>query len=66
MVFTLWACLLQADGTYTWTSIVTRTVTTGEVFSLPGGYLARDFQVQLVTSGPVQGVLLAESPDDIT
>jgi hypothetical protein len=64
VAFSLWASLLQADGTYVMTSVFTRTVTTGEAFALPSGYLARDFQVQMVTTGPVQGVMLAESPDD--
>ena len=61
---TLWANVLQSGGALAWTSVLTRTVTSGEVFTLPAGYLAQEYQAQLVTTGPVQGLLLAEDPDD--
>ena len=37
----------------------------GEAFTLPGGYLAQEFQVQLVTTGPVQGFVMAEDPREL-
>jgi hypothetical protein len=64
VAFLMWANLLQSDGTYNLTLIVNKTVTTGEPFALPSGYLSRDFQVQITTSSPIQGLMLAESPDD--
>jgi hypothetical protein len=65
VVFTLWAEVLQSDGSRVWTVIDTRTVTTGEPFTLPGGYLARDFQVQVASTSPIQGVMLAQEIDDL-
>lgn len=63
--FTLYALLLQSDGTMAWATILTRTVITGEPFSLPSGYLAQEFQVQIVSTGPIEGVLLAEDVGDL-
>lgn len=62
---TLWANVLQTNGTYSWTQVFQRTVTAGEPFALPAGYLAQDFQAQLVTTGPVQGLVLAEGIEDL-
>lgn len=61
----LWADVLQANGSRVWTNVFTRTVTGGEPFALPSGYLAQDFQAQLTTSSPVQGFLLAEDVADL-
>jgi hypothetical protein len=65
VVFRLYAAVLQADRTTVWTEMFNRTVTSGEPFSLPAGYLAQDFQVEVQTTGPVQGVLLAEDVADL-
>jgi hypothetical protein len=64
-VVTLWGNLPQADGTLAWTQIYTGTVTVGIPFVLPGGYECREFQAQLVTTSPVQGLLIAEEPEDL-
>jgi len=61
---TIWANLLQTDRTFAWTQIFQRTVTTGETFTLPD-YTAQEFQYQLVTTGPVQGFVMAEDPTEI-
>lgn len=63
--FTLWAELLQTDGSRVWTEIYSATVTSGEPFALPGDYLSDKFQVQVRTTLPVQGVLLGEEIDDV-
>lgn len=55
------AVTLWGDGT----SRFTRTVTSGEPFALPAGYMAQDFQAQMVTTGPVQGLLIAEDASDL-
>lgn len=65
VVFTLFANLQQTNGTYVWTQVFQRTVTTGVPFTLPGGYLAQEFQVSVSTSGPLQGILLAEGMEDL-
>jgi hypothetical protein len=54
------AVTLWADGV----SVYAGTITSGEPFALPGGYLRQHFQAQLVTTGPVQGFLLAEDAGD--
>lgn len=64
-VVTLYANVLQTDGTHAWTSVFSGTVTAGVAFSLPGGYMAQEFQAQLVTTGPVQGLVIVEEPDDL-
>ena len=61
----LWAEVLQPGGGRVWTLVDSRSVTTGEPFALPGGYIAQDFQVQISSSGPVQGVMLAEEVEDL-
>lgn len=63
--FTLWANTLQPAGTHAWTQVFTRTVVSGQAFAMPGGYLSREFQAQLVTTGPVQALLLAEDVEDL-
>jgi hypothetical protein len=65
VAFKLYAAVLQADKTTVWTEMFSRTVTSGEPFSLPAGYMAQDFQVEVQTTGPVQGVLLAEDVADL-
>ena len=65
VAFKLYAAVLQADLTTVWTLMFSRTVTSGEPFSLPSGYMAQDFQVEVQTTGPVQGVLLAEDVSDL-
>ena len=62
---TIWANVLQASGALAWTQVFARTVTTGEMFALPSGYLAQEYQAQLTTSGPVNALLLAEEPADL-
>ena len=64
VVFKLYAAVLQPDQTTVWTLMFTRTVMSGEPFSLPSGYIAQDFQVEVQTTGPVQGLLLAEDVAD--
>lgn len=62
---TLWANIQQTSGAFVWTQVFTDTVTAGVAFSLPAGYLASEYQVQLVTTGPVQAFLLAEDAKDL-
>jgi len=62
---TLWANILQSNGTHAWTQVFQRTVASGEPFTLPGGYLAQEFQLQIVTTGTAQGLLLAENFEDL-
>lgn len=52
---------LWADGT----QVYNATVTSGEVFPLPGGYMAQDFQARMVTTGPVQALLIGEDFQDL-
>lgn len=63
--FQLFAELVQPGGARAMTSVLSRTVSTGMPFALPAGYLAHDFQVMLTSGGPVQGVMLAESVEDL-
>ena len=63
--FTLWANKLQAAGAYQWEQVFARTVQTNLPFSLPSGYVAHDFQVQITTSAPVQAVTMAEDFDEL-
>lgn len=65
VVVTLWANVLQADQSHVWTQVFTGIVTTGEVFPLPSNYLSQEYQGQLVTTGAVQGLLIAEEAEDI-
>ena len=51
---------IWADGS----QVFAGTVVSGDAFPLPSGYLAQDFQAQLVTTGPVQAFLLAEDASD--
>lgn len=62
--FKLWANILQPNGARLWTLVVDQSVTTGEPFQLPSGYMAQDFQVQVDTTGALQGVMLAEAIED--
>lgn len=62
---TLWANLLQADGSMVWTQVFTRSVVSGRPFALPGNYLSQEFQAQLETAGAVQGLLIAEDINDL-
>ncbi len=52
---------LYADGTLKFT----KTVTDGEPFRLPGGYLANIYQVQLSGTDTVNGVSIAETIFDL-
>jgi hypothetical protein len=65
VVVKLWANVLQADARLAWTLVFNRTITTGEPFALPSGYLSQEFQAQIETASPVQGLLLAEDVDDL-
>lgn len=65
VAMTLYANALQTDGTHAWTAVFTGTVTAGVAFALPGGYMAQEFQAQLVTTGPIQGLIVVEEPDDL-
>lgn len=62
---TLWANLEQPGGTFVWTQMFSRTVISGVPFSLPDGYTAREFQAQIETVWPVQGLLIAEDAGDL-
>jgi hypothetical protein len=63
VLFTLWANVLQADKSLVWTAVLSRAVTTNQPFTLPSGYLASEFQLELV--GAASGCLLAEELRDI-
>jgi len=65
VVVRLYALLLQSGGTYVWTEVFNRTVTSGQPFALPAGYLAQDFQAEITTTAPVQALLIAEDVGDI-
>lgn len=43
-----------------------KSVTSGEPFKLPPGYLSQDFQPRLASAYPVQGLIVAEDVDDLT
>lgn len=62
---TLWANLRQADNSLVWTQVHRQTVTSGVPFALPGGYLAQEFQARVITTGPVQALLIAEDESDL-
>jgi hypothetical protein len=51
---------LYADGTQKHT----QSVANGNMFRLPAGYLAKDFQVKLSGTGDVNQVMVAESPEE--
>ena len=65
VVVKLWANVLQPGGALNWTLVFNRTITSGEPFALPGGYLSQEFQAQIGTASPVQGLLLAEDAEDL-
>lgn len=65
VALTVWAYIQQADGSFAWTVVLSSTVTAGQAFMMPSGYMAQQYQAQLVTSGPVQGFMLAEDVDDL-
>jgi len=52
---------VYADGNL----VLTHTVADGNVFSLPGGYWANNFQVELVATGAVQGFAMAHSVEEL-
>lgn len=62
---TVWANVPQSDGTRAWTQVFSRSVVTGQPFSMKGGYDAQDFQAQIEADAPVQGLMLAEDIRDI-
>lgn len=43
----------------------TQALTSREPFRLPGGYVARDFQLELAGAGPMEGAILAEEMVDL-
>jgi hypothetical protein len=51
---------LYADGVQKHT----QSVTSGSMFRLPAGYLAKEFQIRLAGSNDVNQVLIAESPEE--
>lgn len=53
---------LYADARAVWT----RTVTNKEPFTLPGGFLAENYQVEVSTGTDITGVILAETLDELT
>lgn len=63
--FTLWANVLQADGSRAWTEVFSRVVVAGEPFALSAGYESQEFQFEIKASAPVQGVMLAEDVESI-
>lgn len=59
-VFTLWANALQSDNTRLWTQVYTTTVTHSEPFELPSNYEAQEYQFQIESAAPIQGVMICE------
>jgi hypothetical protein len=57
VTFSLWA-----DGVL---MVDARTITSDEGFRLPGGYVAEEFQVQVVGAGPLEAVFVAEEMADL-
>lgn len=57
LTFSLWA-----DGVL---QVNARSVTSDAPFRLPCGYVAEEFQVQIVGTGPVEGVFVAEEMADL-
>lgn len=56
VTFTLWA-----DGA----QVYSGSVTSDSEFRLPGGYWAEEFQVQIVGTGPLEGVFVADVVGDL-
>lgn len=54
----------QTAGVITDT-LPTITVAGSEPFRLPGGYLSREFQVEIITTSSVQSVVLTDNTDDL-
>ena len=54
-------CNVYADGVLRHT----QNVTSSEMFRLPGGFLARDWEVELTGTGRVQTVIMADSVDEV-
>lgn len=52
---------LYADGALKHTE----TVASRAAFRLPSGYIAMDYQIEIVTANPVQGVVMANSMDEL-
>lgn len=57
VTFSLWA-----DGA---AKVTNRSVLNDEPFTLPSGYLAEEFQVQVSGTGPIEGVYVAEEFSDL-
>lgn len=60
-IYTSASLKLYADGTLKHT----KTLTDREPFRLPGGYKARDWQVELIGTGPIEGVIVADEMVDL-
>lgn len=43
----------------------TKTLTSQDPYRLPGGYVGRDFQLELAGTGPLEGALIAEGMEDL-
>ena len=52
-------------GSRVWTLIHTKTVTNDQPFRLPGGYSSEEFQCEVVGTGPLEAVLVAEEMGDL-
>lgn len=57
VTFSMWA-----DGVL---KVNAKSVTSDDVFRLPGGYMAEEFQVQISGTGPVEGVFVGEEVVDL-
>jgi hypothetical protein len=64
-VFTLWGNNLQPNGTRAWTQVYSATITHSEPFELPSGYEAQEYQFQIESSAPIQGVMIGEDVTEI-
>jgi hypothetical protein len=65
LTFKLWSGLHGTSGWPNGSLRLTKTVTSREPFNLPSGYLADDFQVEIVTAHPVTGVAIAGTVTDL-
>lgn len=63
--FKLWANLQQSNGTRVWTEVESLTITSGQPVTLKGDYLAQEYQAEIKSAGPVQGVQLADAIEDL-
>lgn len=66
VTFKLWAGTFGNAGWSAGALKLTRTVTNREPFKLPGGYLADDLQIEVAGQGPIVGVIVARSIEDLS